>query len=202
MTGRHMCDDMCRKPEIDPNHVTISGFPTGIDMIFVMTGSIHSGKTTRLMDLTQDLTGKGIDYSGYLSLSVRKLDRVDGYNMFELPGGNVYPFLRRSCRVCKEKAGPFGLIPETLALAQNMIRNFRQGTVGIVDEVGPLELEGGGVWPALKTVISKPGIDMIWVIRKSILEQWKINLASIPIRTFDFQDRALFEEILSYLSSS
>jgi nucleoside-triphosphatase THEP1 len=56
----------------------------------------------------------------------------------------------------------------------------------IVDEVGPVELTGRGIWPALERVLRRRGPVSLLVIRKSILEDFLNVLPRERVRVFEF----------------
>jgi len=92
--------------------------------------------------------------------------------------------------------GPFYLIPETLDLAQGIIREGALKPLMIVDEVGPLELEGRGVWPAVEDVFRRLPRTLVLTIREPLLEAFlaKISFGSPDI--FRGDDRSAVLMIL------
>ncbi|MEE9501315.1 MAG: hypothetical protein V3V48_04525, partial [Candidatus Aminicenantaceae bacterium] len=67
-------------------------------------------------------------------------------------------------------------------------------------EVGPLELEGKGLWPALKKVINLPSPDYVLVVRETILDFWLGTLGGVQIKIFEISDQELFPKMVQYLS--
>jgi nucleoside-triphosphatase THEP1 len=70
----------------------------------------------------------------------------------------------------------------------------------VVDEVGPLELEGKGLWPALKKVIDLPSPDYVLVVRETILENWLGTLGETPVNIFDISDKELYPKMVQYFT--
>jgi nucleoside-triphosphatase THEP1 len=71
----------------------------------------------------------------------------------------------------------------------------------VVDEVGPLELEGKGLWPALKKAIALPTPDYIFVVRETILENLTEIFGETPVETFDISDKELYQKMVQYFTT-
>jgi nucleoside-triphosphatase THEP1 len=115
---------------------------------------------------------RGVPIRGYLSPSVWSEKKQIGYNLLTLPDGQAFPFLRERGSAEAQRVGPYALLPEALALAQRIIRQGSAAPLLIVDEVGPLELEGRGVWPALADVFSRPPQKLLLVIRSVLVDSF------------------------------
>lgn len=109
-------------------------------MIFLLTGPIHSGKTTLLREAVQKLKGENLNVHGFLSEVILKNDRIIGYDLFDLKEEKAIPFIRREGEKEWEQIGSFYLIPKSLAEASKIILRSRDADLLVVDEVGPLEL--------------------------------------------------------------
>jgi nucleoside-triphosphatase len=137
-------------------------------MIVILTGPVHSGKTSLLRNVISFLRGRGLQVSGYLSEPLREGERILGYDLVEI-GGGKFPFLRRGSPPEGQRIGRFFLDGEGLRQSERIIRQTPPDDLLIVDEVGPLELEGRGVRPSLERILSsRPGTTLL-VIRESIL---------------------------------
>lgn len=139
-------------------------------MILVLTGPVHGGKTTFLEGSFARWASRGITVGGFLSVAVTGTGGATGYDLLELGTGRRHPYLRREGKPGEERIGPFFFVPETLELARSIIREADPRELLVVDEVGPLELLGGGLWPALREALSRPGLRCLLVVREEILE--------------------------------
>jgi hypothetical protein len=63
-----------------------------------------------------------------------------------------------------------------------------------------LELEGKGLWPALKKVIDLPLPDYVLVVRDSILENWLGAMGQSQLKIFEVSDKDLYPKMVQYLS--
>ena len=80
-----------------------------------------------------------------------------------------------SCRLRSNGPAPSSAIPAPPAVL-------------VVDEVGPLELRGGGVWPALRDVLWRPDGTILLVAREEILADLAAALAPAVPGVFDVRD--------------
>ena len=139
-------------------------------MIHILTGPVHSGKTTFLNNIISLLRDKNLKIDGYLSEAAWKNDEFIGYNLVDLENLRHYPFIRKMGEKEWQRIGPFYFLPETLDIAKKIILRCKKADLCVVDEVGPLELEDKGVWPALKDFLMTPEQNALLVARDSILK--------------------------------
>jgi nucleoside-triphosphatase len=138
--------------------------------IFIMTGPVHTGKTTRLMQWS--MTQKNID--GILqpvidekrfiyhlsSRTIKNLETDQTENITEI--------------------GRYKFSNDTFLWAQKMILQALQKQPGwlVIDEIGPLELNGKGLEPVASEILSKNGndrINILCVVRDSIIDKFIDN---------------------------
>jgi nucleoside-triphosphatase THEP1 len=117
------------------------------------------------------LREKKIRIEGYLSEASWEKEEFIGYDLIDLKENRLFPFIRKQGREEWEKIGSFFFLPETLGLAKRIIRRSKKQDLCLVDEVGPLELKGKGVWPALEDILMIPERDLLLVTRESILKE-------------------------------
>jgi len=165
-----------------------------------MTGPVHSGKTTLLKKMTQKLKQQELKIDGFLSESKWKDQKILGYDLFDLSEEKSHPFIRKKGRKDWEKKGPFYFIPETFALAKQIIRRASNTDICVIDEVGPLELSGKGLWTALKEALQTHPSSLLLVVRISILEKFLSKINRKDVRVFDIKDKDTFTEMLKSLT--
>jgi len=166
-------------------------------MVLVLTGPVHAGKTTFLEEACARWGARGLPCTGFLSPAVTGAGGETGYDLLELPRGPRRPFLRRRADPAAERTGPFAFVPEVLDRARAILRDPGRPGLLVVDEVGPLELRGGGLWPALREAVRRPDRTALLVVREEILEELAAALAPLVPVVFRFRDpgdMALLEE--------
>jgi nucleoside-triphosphatase THEP1 len=169
-------------------------------MILVLTGPVHSGKTTLLRRLLPGLEEMGFPASGYLSLRVMKDGEIVGYDLFDIKNGQTTPFLRSEGEAGWQKVGSYFFLPGGLEAAAAAILGSRPEEILIIDEVGPMELAGRGVWPALSEVLSRPLPDCLLVIRRPLLDSLRDRLGETPVEVFDVREMDAQLSLLRVLS--
>jgi nucleoside-triphosphatase THEP1 len=152
-------------------------------MIFVLTGPVHSGKTTFLKKLVTRLKEKRLLLSGYLSEQVVMGQEIDGYDLIELTSGKRQAFLRKSGFQDELlSAGAFYFLPEGLRTAAGIIRSGVEAELLIVDEVGPAEISEKGIWPELSEVSKR--VNCLLVVRDRLLPDFISLIKTEPEEIF------------------
>ncbi|HUU52766.1 MAG TPA: nucleoside-triphosphatase [Candidatus Heimdallarchaeota archaeon] len=169
-------------------------------MIHILKGPVHSGKTTMLQRVTAQLKRKNITVAGFLSLYTEDKGEFIGYDLYDLRRETRTSFIRKAGKNHWQKIGSYFFIPKSLDNAQKIIRRSKNADICVVDEVGPLELEGKGLWPALKKVIDLPSPDYVLVVRETILENWLGTLGETPVKIFDISDKELYPKMVQYFT--
>ncbi|MGD9344967.1 MAG: nucleoside-triphosphatase [Candidatus Aminicenantes bacterium] len=164
-------------------------------MIHILTGPVHSGKTTLCRRLANELKSKDISVDGFLSLAVEKKDESIGYDLFDIRKESSTPFIRKTGKKDWQRIGSYVFIPETLDKAQKIILSSNPSDLRIIDEIGPLELEGRGIWPALTKALRLISQDFLCVVRNTICDIWIEKLKDRPIKIFDMTEENLYPKM-------
>ncbi|MGD0783947.1 MAG: nucleoside-triphosphatase [Candidatus Aminicenantales bacterium] len=138
-------------------------------MIVILTGGVGSGKTAFLTGLLKVLRSRSLPLDGFVAERVFHDRRLTGYDLAAVRDGRRFPFLRRGERTGGATIGPWLSAASGLAAAAEIIRASDPGAILVIDELGPLELEGRGHWPALAAVLDQPGRRFLFVIREGCL---------------------------------
>lgn len=156
-------------------------------MITILTGPVGGGKTTFLRTAVGLLGARGLPVDGYLSERVMNRGDLVGYDLADLRSGLRRPFLRTAGPPDGLKAGRFVMDPGGLAAAETLIGRSRPAALLVVDELGPLELEGRGVWPAAAPVFADPRRNCLVVVRDTLRDAFRarwpegIETAVVPL---------------------
>lgn len=168
-------------------------------MIFILTGPVHSGKTTSLKRIIQQVERKKLVVDGFLSEAVFKGQERIGYDLFDLKGKKSIPLIRRAGKEGWQKVGSYFFVPTGLEEAQQIISRSKDADICVVDEVGPLELSGKGFWPALKPILFPPLTTFLIAVRKSILEEFLSILDEADTKVFDMRDKDVYSQLIEEL---
>jgi nucleoside-triphosphatase THEP1 len=157
-------------------------------MIVILSGPVHSGKTTLIQKSLSRWAARGLLFGGFLSIAVRNERGESEYDFLDLKEGLRLPFLRRAGEPEWETVGPFYFVPRTLDAARSLLASANPEELLIVDEFGPLELAGGGLWPALRRILSDGSFRVLLVVREDILEDAIRVLGTPPALILDARD--------------
>lgn len=157
-------------------------------MIIILSGPVHSGKTSFLQQVISRLRELRLRLDGYLSLAVIQNGENTGYDLFDLATEKAVPFLRRKGKRGWPRVGRYFLIPDTLEKARQKITRCSSRDFLIIDEIGPLEISGHGVWPAFSAWLKKPGRGCLVVVRNSIVPDLLRRVGRSRVEVIDFKE--------------
>jgi nucleoside-triphosphatase THEP1 len=157
-------------------------------MVLVLTGPVHGGKTTFLERSLSVWTARGLALSGFLSPAAANAPGGPGYDLLEIATGRRRPYLRRQGPPGAERVGPYVFVPGSLERARFLIRGSAPASLLVVDEVGPLELDGGGLWPALREALGRQDRTLLLVAREEVVGGLRAAIAPLVPIVFDVRD--------------
>lgn len=129
-----------------------------------------------------------------------KNEGIVGYDLFDVKIRKSVPFLRTEGEAGWQKVGPYFFLPRGLRAARAAILGFKPGEILIVDEVGPMELAGRGVWSVLTKALSRPAPNGLLVVRRPLLNDLLSRLGRAPVTVFDVGQREVYRSLTQALS--
>ncbi len=135
--------------------------------VILLIGAVGAGKTTALTNLAGRWRSSGRDVRGILAHRVMEEGRLIGYDLEVIGEGKRVPLARRS-GTSLEKVGPFAFSKAGLALGRRALRESAAAQVVIVDEIGPLELKGGGWAREVVELLRESSTALILVVREEL----------------------------------
>ena len=141
-------------------------------MVKIITGKINSGKTTMLLEHYR----KNHIGDGFVAIKNIHEQEVYGYTILRLSNNNTYPWMIRQNHYHQDFSnagtfGPFYINLDAIPLLESVVDELIKQQVSPIylDEVGVLEMIGGGYHNALKKVLSSK-LDLVLAIREDLVE--------------------------------
>jgi nucleoside-triphosphatase THEP1 len=147
--------------------------------VIVITGEIGVGKTTCIQNLVQKLKAENISVGGIFSERIMKEGKTTGYKVVNVSSEEEYPFLSVENNSSQNKIGKYSIDREGLALATEALKNVDSSCVTVVDEIGKLEMAGGGWANELHHLFNKSTTTIVLSVRKElvndVIQKWNLN---------------------------
>jgi len=140
----------------------------------LVTGESGSGKTSWCREYIDQRRKFGATIGGILSPVIEKQKQRVGSNALDLLTGQEVPFARLSRHnhfKGGEKVGDYTISRDGILFACDAIERAVKSRCDLVviDEVGPLELQGKGLMPAVESALAS-AINVLIVVRSSLRE--------------------------------
>ncbi len=171
--------------------------------VFIITGSQGSGKTTFLTKLTKHLKAEGLTVSGFIAHGFWNNNERAGFELENIQTGEKIILCQTNPAKGWDKFRKFYFNPEGFAFGNRVLdpANLEKTDFIAIDEVGPFELKNRGWAQAIKLLLHNIDKPMIWVVRKSLIEE---ILSHFNINDFTILDVNVAEnenaELISNLS--
>jgi len=167
--------------------------------LFILTGPVHSGKTSLLAQVCAKLAGQGWTLNGLLSLAHFKSGRFKGYNGYNLSTGKTFPLIRIQGEPEWERIGRFYFLPEGMKQAKAAILEIETSRLTIIDEMGPYELNGKGFWGAFLK-LQELGLPTLTVVRAELLDAFTSKIQVRPL-VFRMEQPGIAEALETNIST-
>jgi len=149
--------------------------------ILLITGPVQGGKTTFLTELVELLKKKGLRVGGFLCPGSFDSDKRSGFYLKNIGTGAELPMA--SDREVSDwvKFRRFWFNPDAFNRGMKWIQAslVQEPDVVVIDEVGPMELEGSGWLESIELLQTSSVPLQLWSVRETILDQvmqrWNIS---------------------------
>jgi nucleoside-triphosphatase THEP1 len=150
--------------------------------LILWTGEKHSGKTTGAFKLVESVRSEGFTVHGLLAPSIYEDGRLAGFDAFDLQSDKRSPLIR--CRE-KENDKPMYLAPQfiegsTLGHTSLSPTATVSADLIIVDEFGPLELDGHGWSRDVDSLLATSNAVILIIVRSGIVDKVKKLYKNVP----------------------
>ncbi|HRY98192.1 MAG TPA: nucleoside-triphosphatase [Bacteroidales bacterium] len=141
--------------------------------VVLVTGEAGQGKTTFLLQLFTILRKEGIKTQGLVLKRILDGNQVQGYDLLLLGSERSLPFLRVATEGQTADIGRFRIATEGLETGLEHLRSTpcRNAEILIMDEIGRLEMRGGGWDPVLQQFPMTGGPLLVASVRDTFLEE-------------------------------
>ena len=170
--------------------------------ITIITGPRDSGKTRCVVSLAGALQAAGTSVGGVIAEADIREGRKAGYAFRDLMSGDRIPYAVASVRAPgePEPVGGTGrgyvFLDAGLAFGRLAITRAVEARVAvlIVDEIGPLEMKGEGLWDAVSAAAAFHAGSMVLTTRPSLVESLcaKLVVSDEDVRVVTPADKSSF----------
>lgn len=147
-------------------------------MLMVLSGEIGAGKSTVCREVVRYLTDRGVSCGGVVGEKTAR-----GEIIVEDAGCGERMLLGSPGASGALRVGKYSFDPAAMDFAVSAIERGRDAAVLFVDELGPLELAGGGLARAIDLIRTGQAPQCLAVIRRELLPAFVPRLAR-PARVF------------------
>ena len=152
----------------------------------ILTGPIGEGKTTRVAGALPAIRRSGRSVGGILQYGFEEEGRRVGYEVVDLATGERTELCRRPVAKSGRLERPV-FLDSGVAAGSAAIRSGAREDLLVVDEVGPVELAGGGYDPVLRELLPRRRGRTLLVIRSVMLAKAVRRYGLEPVRVFDLR---------------
>jgi len=175
--------------------------------IYLVTGKVQGGKTTYLNKLAGLLRKKGVTVGGFLCPGLFEAGERSSFSLINILTGAELPMASMEARATWIHYRRFWFDPETFSQGKIWIKRslLQKVQVMVIDEVGPMELEGAGWSELLDHLPDAPVPVQLWSVRETLLgevmQRWNIPDGNI-IPVSEVEEFRLSEMIIATLKDN
>ena len=168
--------------------------------LVLWVGPKHSGKTTSVARLAQKAKKEGFNVAGMLAPSVYADKHLTGFEVVDLRTGRRLPLATR--KINQTQQGGFAFTQTGLEFGSNALSTeaVKSAELIIVDEFGPLELEGKGWRENVDLLFSAVDALMLLVVRNQIAGRIQDLYKDIPCLQLDAAEPRSVTKVIELLN--
>lgn len=170
--------------------------------VYIITGEPQQGKTTFVTNMVERL--KYLDYAvgGFVAPGEFRNHRRHSFKLTDLKTGRSEPLCER-VHVEVSHGVPFTFYPDGQQIGKQLLdpENLKDCNIVVIDEIGPLELQGKGWAGSVADLLQNTSVKQIWVVRKSAVQQVIGKFGVEQAVVFDIETTSL-EDAIRLVTSS
>jgi len=144
------------------------------NVVYIISGETRSGKTTYLNQIIRELREKHstISIGGIIAHGIDKDGERYGFDIENVATQEKHFLCSQEPQVDAQKIGRFYFSKKGFSFGNKALSsNLDKTDLLVIDEIGYLELKGEGWFSAIEEALAYENLNMIWVVRKRILEE-------------------------------
>jgi len=167
--------------------------------LILWVGEKHSGKTTSAANLARAARDEGFNVAGLLAPSLHCNGRLIGFDALDLRNGKHAPLARRQTN--PGESGRFALATDGLKFGNAALsaEATKSADLIIVDEFGPLELNGHGWRKNVDSLLASSDAVILLVVRRELADEVRRLYAHTPCRKLAANDPNSIDDGLTML---
>ena len=171
------------------------------DKLVLWTGQKHSGKTTNVAGLVKGANEEGFKVAGLLALSIYHNGELFGFDAFDLRNETRVPLARRKAET--GNAGRFEFLQDGLKLGNAALsaEATKFADLIVIDEFGPLELNGQGWRKNIDSLIASSNGLILLVVRQELAENVRRLYAGLPSRKLNAAEQKSVDKVIRMLTN-
>lgn len=149
-----------------------------VPLLVVVTGRPGAGKTPAIRSLAAALRERDLPVAGFVQIPVWTEGGKGGYLVRDVASGAERTLAVKVGAERGEHGTPFRFEAAGFAFARAALARATAGSVLILDELGPVELRGGGHMPAVRRALARPGLAaVVATVRPALIPSFLSQLA-------------------------
>jgi nucleoside-triphosphatase len=169
------------------------------DKLVLWTGEKHSGKTTSVTHLVNIVREEGFNVAGLLAPSLYRDGELIGFDALDLRNKTRMPLARLSTKA--GRIGRFEFLQDGLKLGNAALnaKAIKSADLIVIDEFGPLELNGQGWRKNIDSLIASSNALILLVVRQELAESVRRLYAGLPSRRLDATEQKSVDKVIRML---
>jgi nucleoside-triphosphatase THEP1 len=142
-----------------------------LPMIYIIIGDREEGKTAFVRKMVDELIAEGKKVSGFLAVGIHDNQGTrSGFRIRNIETGEEAEFCVTDGNPDWDKIGRFRISPEGLSKGYSWMTSerIRDADILVIDELGPLEMAGGGWSGLIERILQEDPKPMIWTVRRNL----------------------------------
>jgi nucleoside-triphosphatase len=157
----------------------------------VVTGPPGCGKTPLVEKVVDCLAGAGQPAAGFVQPAIISGGEKTGFEVRNVATGESAELARKVTQGEGRHGTAYRFRDEGFALAGRALDGAAPGVVLVIDELGPVELRGGGHWPAVERALKTDGLaGVIVVVRRTLVPTLVEALDAVDVIVVDLEGEA------------